>query len=117
MKQLLSLPHEEKSKILDTEFTISFEPLDRQKGNTARALLYFYLNYSKEGIKEGHFDQEDFWNSKVATLINWSENTDKVDEQEVKRHEIASKKQGNRNPFIDIPGLGSLITEEVMKSK
>lgn len=42
-------------------------------------------------------------------LRMWN-NIDPVDENERRRNDIVEKEQGNRNPFIDDPGLADLIT-------
>ncbi|MFN8672664.1 MAG: endonuclease [Candidatus Sericytochromatia bacterium] len=95
----------------------TFEPGDQQKGNTARAMLYFFTRYYDKNVKGGEYSREEFWNSKVSTFINWSEVKDRPDEQEIKRNSLIQKKQGNRNPFIDVPEFASLIGESVFKSK
>ncbi|MFN8578954.1 MAG: endonuclease [Candidatus Sericytochromatia bacterium] len=117
VRKILALPYEQSSKIMDTEFKAEFEPYDSQKGNTARCMLYFYLKYSGPAIKKGEFDQQEFWNSKVAMFTNWSEQVDPVNAQDLTRNDLVQKKQGNRNPFIDIPNLASIIGEDVLKSK
>ncbi len=115
--KIVNLPYEQKSVIMDRELDAVFEPGDKQKGNTSRALLYFYLRYIDHDIKSGEFDENNFWDSKVSTFTKWSEEVDPVDEQELRRHEIVFKNQGNRNPFIDIPNLASLIGEDVLRNK
>ena len=94
-----------------------FEPGNAFKGNTARAMLYFYVRYYDQNIRQGGFSKDRFWVSKVATFINWSEKVDPVNAAELNRHEAVFQKQKNRNPFIDIPNLGSIIGENVLKSK
>jgi endonuclease I len=116
LQKIINLPYEQKEVIMDKELDAVFEPGDRQKGNTARALLYFYLRYYDQNIRQGEFNKTNFWDSRVSTFINWSEAVDPVDENEIQRHEIVFKVQGNRNPFIDIPGLASLLGEEVLTS-
>lgn len=116
MRKILSLPYEESSKIIDAQFDSIFEPGDRQKGNTARGMMYFFLRYYNGPIRSGEYDEVKFWDSKVKTFIQWSEQVDPVDQLEAKRHEAIANKQGNRNPFIDIPQLGSLIGEETLQS-
>ena len=119
MKKIFSLPEGQYEDKITAEFgsTPVFEPLDRQKGNTARCLLYFYLMYYDKSIRQGGFQKGAFWTSKVSTFINWSEKTDPVNTEDINRNETVYKKQGNRNPFVDIPNLASLISEEVLKSK
>lgn len=95
----------------------TFEPGDQQKGNTARAMLYFYTRYYDQNIRQGEFSKEEFWSSKVPTFMSWNEQKDRPDEQEIKRNNVVFKKQGNRNPFIDVPEFASLIGESVFKAK
>lgn len=94
-----------------------FEPWDKQKGNTARCMLYFYLRYTDQNIRGGEFEKTAFWTSKVSTFINWSEKVDPVNEEDMKRNDTVFGKQGNRNPFVDIPNLASIIGENVLKTK
>lgn len=109
-----NLPWEQQPhQILNQDYKVTFEPPDRQKGNSARALLYFYLRYSQDNIRNGGFDQQDFWDSKVPTYLQWIKQ-DPPDELEVKRHEQIAQRQHNRNPFIDIPNLGDLIGSDAL---
>ncbi|PKL75880.1 MAG: hypothetical protein CVV27_13095 [Candidatus Melainabacteria bacterium HGW-Melainabacteria-1] len=91
-----------------------FEPGDRQKGNTARAMMYFWLRYRNGKIRSGDFDHQAFWASRVPMFRAWAEQVDPVDERERIRHDHIAQKQGNRNPFIDIPNLIALIGEDVI---
>ncbi len=95
-----------------------FEPWDKQKGNTARAMLYFVLRYGDQNnIKGGEYQRTAFWTSKVPVFIKWSDKIDPANEQDILRNSLVQDKQGNRNPFIDIPNLASLIGENVLKNK
>lgn len=94
-----------------------FEPWDKQKGNTARCMLYFVLRYSDQNVKGGDYQKNAFWSSKVPMFIKWSEKVDPVNEVDMKRNDLVQDKQGNRNPFIDIPNLASLIGEDVLRTK
>ncbi|MFN8672665.1 MAG: endonuclease [Candidatus Sericytochromatia bacterium] len=116
IKKILELPHDQKATILENEFEVTFEPLDKQKGDTSRAMLYMYLAHYDKGINRGSFHQDYFWDSKVSTFIDWSENKDPVDQEELKRNTDIQKYQGNRNPFVDIPNLASTIGEDVLKT-
>lgn len=71
----------------------SFEPPTEHKGNVARAIYYFSTRY-KMKIDE----------VQVKYLKIWNEE-DPVDEAEVERNDKIMQLQGNRNPFIDYPGL------------
>ncbi len=112
--QMFNLPWEKQPhQTIDNDFKVTFEPPDRQKGNTARALLYFYLRYFNQNIRQGAYDEVEFWDSKVPTFIQWAAN-DAPDELEIRRHESAAQQQRNRNPFIDIPNLAQLIGADVL---
>lgn len=94
-----------------------FEPNTPFKGNTARAMQYFYLRYYRSNIRQGDFERNEFWVSKVPMFREWSEKVDPVDAQEQYRNQKIFEKQQNRNPFIDIPNLASLIGDQVMQQK
>lgn len=115
LARTLSLPPEEQISIMGGKLNAIFEPGDRQKGNTARAMFYFYMRYQNANIRSGDFEHNAFWASKVNTFRTWSEVVDPIDKNELKRHEEVFKKQGNRNPFIDIPQLASIIGEDVLR--
>ena len=76
---------------------VVFEPPRAHKGNAARALMYFSVRYDLEISPV----EEDF-------LRKWSKE-DPVDQEEQERNDEIYKLQGNRNPFIDIPGLEDRI--------
>lgn len=116
LQDILSLPYPQRPNF-EKELDSVFEPGDMQKGNTARAMMYFYLRYHDQNIKQGSFNQEKFWNSKINILINWSETVDLVDEAESLRNQRIFKIQGNRNPFVDIQGLGELIGTATFQNK
>lgn len=92
-----------------------FEPNDSHKGNTARAMLYFYMRWHKSNIRSGDYNAQDFWIQRVPMFQQWSERVDIVDAREQRRNELIFQKQGNRNPFIDIPNLTSLIGVETLQ--
>ena len=95
---------------MKNDFDVVFEPPTVHKGNSARALLYFYLRYyNKANIRSGAFNEKSFLDNQIPAWVEWSERIDPVDDQERRRHEIIFQKQNNRNPFIDIPNLASLI--------
>jgi len=93
-----------------------FEPNDANKGNTARAMLYFYVRYYNADIRNGGFNQNEYWTSKVPMFLEWNKK-DLPDANEIRRNEIVYQKQGNRNPFIDAPELADLIGEKVLETK
>jgi len=83
-----------------------FEPPDMTKGRVARNLLYFYARYKDAPF----FGQKAawFWNIQVETLIGWNRRFP-PDTQEMHRNDLDEQYQGNRNPFIDDPGLADRI--------
>jgi deoxyribonuclease I len=78
---------------------ICFEPPVAHRGDVARAMFYFAIRYQKA------IDpfQEKF-------LRQWAEQ-DAVSSKEVRRNDTIESYQGNRNPFIDIPGLWNAIAD------
>ncbi|HMI04634.1 MAG TPA: endonuclease [Pedobacter sp.] len=72
-----------------------FEP-ENNKGVVARAVLYFLVRYPKTITK---YESED-----ITMLKNWSSEQKITLYEKHRNHEIFQL-QGNRNPFIDFPGL------------
>lgn len=90
-----------------------FEPNDEFKGDLART--YFYMATAYEDKIAG-------WSSPMLSnnknsaykdwalqmLLRWAAN-DPVSQKEIDRNNAIEKFQGNRNPFIDFPGLEQYI--------
>ncbi len=76
-----------------------FEPPLTHKGNVARALFYFSVHYKMPLGRE----QEE-------VLRRWND-LDPVDQEEIDRNNAIYAVQGNRNPFIDFPGLANNINK------
>ena len=74
-----------------------FEPREEQKGNTARAMFYFYTIYVDVAT-------EDYWNLQDDTLIDWHF-YDLPDAIEINRTNTISSYQGNVNPYVIDPSL------------
>lgn len=91
-----------------------FEPNRSQKGNTARALLYFYLRYHAQSIRNGEYQAQDFLLERLPQFQAWNQQ-DPVDLQEQSRNQLIAQRQGNRNPFVDIPGLLELIGLDTLR--
>ena len=72
-----------------------FEPRDDQKGNTARALFYFYTVYGQRASLENFRVEEE-------VLKQWHQ-ADPVTAEDVARNDAVYQAQGNRNPFVDRP--------------
>lgn len=85
-----------------SEFNIRssvYEPREKQKGNTARAILYFYTMYGDQMASYGNPI------TRVASLETlWAWHTqDPPDDAERERNRRTAIYQGNRNPYIDNP--------------
>lgn len=90
-----------------------FEPNDEWKGDFAR--IYFYMGTAYENRIAS-------WNSPMLSgnrnsaykewaikmLLRWAAQ-DPVSQKEIDRNNAVEKQQGNRNPFVDFPGLEQYI--------
>ena len=74
----------------------SFEVREDHKGNSARAIFYFWAIYQDESKVA---DDASFFNGMKDVLIAWHD-ADPVDQAEVDRSLGAESAQGNRNPFV-----------------
>lgn len=95
-----------------------FEPNDEIKGDMAR--IYFYMATCYEDVVDDWagnttanivFDGTTypaFQTWYLNMLMEWSKN-DPVDAVEIARNNAVKVKQGNRNPFVDYPGLEDYI--------
>lgn len=90
-----------------------FEVDHTQKGNTSRAILYFHLRYFNRNIRQGDYHARTFFMKRIPLFKTWMQQ-DPVDSHELKRHQLIAEKQGNRNPFIDIPDLMDLIGIDIV---
>ena len=81
----------------DEKGRIVFQPRKEQRGDTARALLYFYTVYGRVGSTS----LENF-NVEEPVLKQWH-TEDPVTATEVARNDAVQAAQGNRNPFVDRP--------------
>lgn len=94
-----------------------FEPLDEYKGDFARGVFYMFTVYdditwkaassdTRSGVGRmytpGTADLLQPW--AVEMLLRWSVQ-DPVSQKEIDRNNAIYKSQGNRNPYIDLPGL------------
>ncbi len=73
----------------------TFEPREDQKGNTARAIFYFYTMYPTQA---GAMSQV----ADINVLYQWHLQ-DPVDAAEIDRNNKIEQYQGDRNPYIDYP--------------
>jgi hypothetical protein len=88
-----------------------FEPANQDKGNVARAMLYFYTRYLDRDIFL-KTDKQRFFQSRVSTFLEWNK-LDRVDGAEKERNDRIEQYQGNRNPYIDYPGFADRIGKDV----
>lgn len=86
------------------------EVRDDRKGDVARALFYMMVTYNGKYASNWGLDGllSDAENQELSQLLNWHQQ-DPPDAFEIARHEYVYSKQGNRNPFIDHPGLVDCI--------
>lgn len=103
-----------------------FEPADEYKGDLARTYFYMATCYQDKvngwsgGIFGNNNKYADYtgypgmaeWQLKM--LIRWSKQ-DPVSQKEIDRNNAVYKLQGNRNPFIDCPGLERFIWSEYIE--
>lgn len=92
-----------------------FEPNDEVKGDLAR--IYFYMATCYEGTAQ-KWGNSVFTGTEYKPFSDWTYNMlirwsllDPVDEVEIARNDsiFLSNVQGNRNPFVDYPGLEDYI--------
>ena len=99
-----------------------FEPNDQYKGDLARVYFYMATAYESYKNEKGVTRSPKDWKSDMLTsdiypfftdwalkmLLRWAAN-DPISEKEIKRNEAIYAIQGNRNPFVDYPGLEQYI--------
>jgi len=90
-----------------------FEPNDEYKGDFAR--IYFYMatcyedklsGWSCDMLAGNKYPAYKDW--AVKMLLRWAME-DPVSEKEINRNKAVYARQGNRNPFVDYPGLEQYI--------
>ncbi|MBR5689283.1 MAG: endonuclease, partial [Prevotella sp.] len=96
-----------------------FEPNDEIKGDIAR--IYFYVvtryesnctkwanNATANAVFTSSSSYQPFKDWYFKMLLEWAQN-DPIDEVEIARNNAVYEEQGNRNPFVDYPGLEEYI--------
>ena len=90
-----------------------FEPNDEYKGDFAR--IYFYMatcyedkisSWSSDMLSHNPYPAYKQW--VIDMLLRWAKN-DPVSKKEIDRNNAIQGVQGNRNPFVDYPGLEQYI--------
>lgn len=90
-----------------------FEPADEYKGDFARTYFYMITSYEEE-VESWNCDMLDgkkypgYKQWALDILLRWAQ-LDPVSEKETNRNEAVYGIQGNRNPFIDYPGLEQYV--------
>jgi len=92
-----SIPSSNIDAYSEVKFNDHFEPREGSKGNTARAVFYFYTMYPSVG--GGITDV-----ASLNTLYQWHLN-DPVDALEIQRDARIQQYQGNYNPYVHSPEL------------
>jgi len=87
------------SKLIGAGEGLLFTPPSQHRGNVARSLFYFSVRYKL------------MISSSQEKVIRAWHDSDPVDAEEASRHEIISKYQSVRNPFIDHPELVGMIQD------
>ena len=98
--------------------SVVFEPNDEYKGDFARSYFYMATAYEDRFSK---FNSPMLANNSypcykkwaLDMLLRWAKE-DPVSEKEIKRNNAVHKIQGNRNPYIDFPGLEQYIWGDKM---
>jgi len=96
----------------------AFEPIDAYKGDLARAFLYFVTRYQSsmtgwpgDSFGAQAFDPTTYPSVDIPYLrmmIKWHLQ-DPVSDKERLRNDASYTYQGNRNPYIDLPELVTLV--------
>jgi hypothetical protein len=79
----------------------TYEPREIQKGNTARAIFYFYTIYGDK-MNNPPYNHPITDVASVQTLYNWHIQ-DPVTAADIVRNDCIKSYQGNGNPYIDHP--------------
>ncbi|MFB6351874.1 MAG: endonuclease I family protein [Bradymonadaceae bacterium] len=88
-----------------------FEPRDAHKGNAARALFYYAVVYNRDIDIDAERDGWGLGTGEEQTLRNWHKSVDPVNQVDRDRNKAIQNVQGNRNPFVDCPGLVGQISD------
>lgn len=100
---------------------IVFEPNDEYKGDFARTYFYMATCYEDRingwsGEVFGHGSYPGMASWCVDMFLEWAEN-DPVSQKEIDRNNAAYAVQGNRNPYIDFPGLEQYVWGDKYKTE
>ena len=87
-----------------------FEVPDEVKGDMARIYFYMATRYKSQCASWGGniFTSDGIVKWEMDQMVAWAKQ-DPVDEREIARNNAVQEVQGNRNPFVDYPGLEDYI--------
>ena len=90
-----------------------FEPNDEYKGDFARIYFYMVTCYEDkvstwESDMLDHNSYPAFTDWALGMLLHWAEE-DPVSKKEIDRNNAVYNIQGNRNPYVDYPGLEQYV--------
>jgi len=95
----------------------SWEPMDNEKGDIARALFYMDIRYdgnlsidpnTSDLVLENQIDVISDM-AVLQTLLAWHDMDPPSEEERRRNHQIYTLYQGNRNPFVDHPEYAEFI--------
>lgn len=97
----------------------TWEPRDEDKGDVARMIMYMAVRYEGDDsnyavdlelVDHDYSDESENlpYYGVISTLLRWHQE-DPPDAWEARRNNRIGERQGNRNPFIDIPGYAARI--------
>lgn len=96
-----------------------FEPNDEYKGDFARIYFYMVTCYEKGEYSVTTWESDMLANNAYPAFTEWAQdmllrwaNEDPVSQKEIDRNEAVYKLQGNRNPYVDYPGLEQYVWGE-----
>ena len=94
---------------LDANGVYVFEPPKEVKGRVARALLYYNTRYAGTRTNLA----ATFWNRQIKVMLDWNREYP-PDVFEARRNNNEEIYQGNRNAFVDDPGLADRIGADAL---
>ena len=105
------LPDDElASPEVDTYYEdLYFQPPFMVRGDVARALFYMDVRYRHLHLTDCPDQNKDNEMAYLSSLLEWHALDPPSDDERDRNGRICSRWQGNRNPFVDFPGLASQI--------
>lgn len=90
-----------------------FEPPDFTKGRVARAMLYFHARYKDQAFFASPAAIA-FWDGQIETLLDWNRRFPPTVEERTRNDQVQAF-QGNRNPYVDDPGMADRIGADALR--